>query len=87
MIVDKYLEEYDFDAQIKRGCDLYKSQCECMLSCMDKYFPDNVKYTRPEGGIFLWCTLPEGVNTNELLLKCVEKKVAFVPGNSFMIDI
>ena len=58
-----------------------------MLDAMDKYFPEGVTYTRPEGGIFLWVTLPEGANTNELLLKCVEKKVAFVPGNSFMIDI
>ncbi len=87
MMVDRFLEEYDFDEQIKKGCDLYKSQCECMLNAMDKYFPEGVLYTRPEGGIFLWVTLPEGVNTNDLLLKCVEKKVAFVPGNSFMIDI
>lgn len=87
MMVDRFLEKYDFDEQIKKGCDLYKSQCECMLNAMDKYFPEGVTYTRPEGGIFLWVTLPEGVNTNDLLLKCVEKKVAFVPGNSFMIDI
>ena len=86
-MVDRFLEEYDFDEQIKKGCDLYKSQCECMLNAMDKYFPEGVTYTRPEGGIFLWVTLPHGVNTNDLLLKCVEKKVAFVPGNSFMIDI
>ena len=87
MMVDRFLAEYDFDEQIKKGSDLYKSQCECMLNAMDKYFPEGVTYTRPEGGIFLWVTLPEGVNTNDLLLKCVEKKVAFVPGNSFMIDI
>lgn len=87
MMVDRFLEEYDFDEQIKKGCELYKSQCECMLNAMDKYFPEGVTYTRPEGGIFLWVTLPEGINTNELLLKCVEEKVAFVPGNSFMIDI
>ena len=87
MMVDRFLAEYDFDEQIKKGCELYKSQCQCMLNAMDKYFPEGVTYTRPEGGIFLWVTLPEGVNTNDLLLKCIEKKVAFVPGNSFMIDI
>ena len=87
MMVDRFLAEYDFDEQIKKGCELDKSQCQCMLDAMDKYFPDGVTYTRPDGGIFLWVTLPEGVNTNDLLLKCVEKKVAFVPGNSFMIDI
>lgn len=87
MMVDRFLEEYDFDEQIKKGCELYKSQCECMLNAMDRFFPEGVSYTRPDGGIFLWVTLPEGVNTNDLLLKCVEKKVAFVPGNSFMIDI
>jgi len=58
-----------------------------MLSCMDKCFPKSVTYTRPQGGIFIWVTLPEGTDTLSLMKEAVEKKVAFVPGNTFMTDI
>ena len=54
-----------------------------MLSCLDKYMPECVTHTVPQGGLFIWCTLPENINANELFKKAVEKKVAFVPGESF----
>ena len=54
---------------------------------MDKYFPKSAKWTRPEGGIFIWVELPEGIDTQKLLSESIEKKVAFVPGVAFMTDI
>lgn len=87
MIVYRYLRDYNIDESIETSRKLYKHRCHLMLSCMDKYFPENVSYTRPDGGIFIWVTLPEGVDTGKLMLEAVERKVAFVPGNAFMTDL
>ncbi len=46
-------------------------------------FPDNIKYTRPEGGLFTWVELPENISSRTILDTCIEKKIAFVPGDSF----
>ena len=54
-----------------------------MLGAMDAYFPPGVEWTHPEGGLFLWGTLPENLNSAEVLKSAVEQKVAFVPGAPF----
>ncbi len=87
MLVERYIKKFDFDAHIQKGCELYGHKCALMLSCMDKFFPENVSYTRPEGGIFLWVTLPDGIDTQEIFKECIEKGVAFVPGSTCMVDI
>lgn len=81
-----YLTHNDFDAHIAKIRKLYKEQAGAMLDAMDKYFPSSVKYTRPNGGMFLWVTLPEGVSALKLFPKALEKKVAFVPGDPFYIN-
>ena len=53
---------------------------------MDKYFPSCVTHTSPEGGIFLFCEMPEQYDSKEILEKAIEKGVAFVPGSTTMID-
>jgi DNA-binding transcriptional MocR family regulator len=58
-----------------------------MLENMDKYFPTEATWIRPDGGLYLWVTLPKGTDTKELLRKAVEKKVAFIPGHVFATDI
>ncbi|AWD32760.1 2-aminoadipate transaminase [Candidatus Kinetoplastibacterium sorsogonicusi] len=63
--------------------ETYKKQGLCMLDTMEKSFPKSVNWTRPEGGMFLWVTLPKNINSNELLIKAIENNIAFVPGNSF----
>ena len=66
--------------------EVYGSRAKLMMECMDKYFPKCVKHTCPEGGIFLFCTMPEGYDSREVMKKALEKGVAFVPGNATMID-
>lgn len=87
LMAAEFMKQYDMDAHIARICKLYGRKCNTMLTALDKYFPENCTFTRPEGGLFLWCSLPEGANTNELLTRSLEKKVAFVPGNTCMVDI
>ncbi|MGN1098280.1 MAG: PLP-dependent aminotransferase family protein [Clostridia bacterium] len=87
MIAYEFVSNYDLDAHIQKSRELYGHKCAVMLEAMDKFFPDYCTYTRPEGGIFLWCTLPDRFDAHELFLKGVENKVAFVEGSSCMVDL
>ncbi|OJX41296.1 MAG: aminotransferase [Chloroflexi bacterium 44-23] len=71
------------DQHIKKIVDVYRDRRDIMLEELEKYMPDGVQWTHPQGGLFLWVTLPEGFNTQDLLRIAIEKKVAFVPGHSF----
>jgi 2-aminoadipate transaminase len=71
------------DEHIKTICDTYGERREVMLNALETHFPPEVHWTRPEGGMFLWVTLPESINAHEILERAVEKKVAFVPGAPF----
>jgi 2-aminoadipate transaminase len=54
-----------------------------MLAALEAHFPPRVRWTRPAGGLFLWCTLPDGLSSAEVLGQAIQRKVAFVPGASF----
>jgi 2-aminoadipate transaminase len=62
---------------------IYKERRDVMLAAMDSYFPPGVDWTQPQGGLFLWSTLPETMNSADVLKIAIEKKVAFVPGAPF----
>ncbi len=87
MMAVEYLDKYSIDEHIEKIRELYGRRCGLMLECMDKYFPDFVNYTRPEGGLFIWCTLPGGYDSIEVMKESVKQKVAFVPGYTFMVDM
>ena len=79
----KYMDEFDLEAHVAKINELYGKKCELMLSEMDKYFPESVKIIRPEGGMFIWLELPEGLDSDELLDGALEAGVAYIPGESF----
>jgi 2-aminoadipate transaminase len=62
---------------------IYKERRDVMLAAMDSYFPPGVDWTQPQGGLFLWGTLPENMNSADVLKIAIEQKVAFVPGAPF----
>lgn len=74
------------DEHVKTIRAVYKERRDVMLEELEKHMPEGVKWTHPLGGLFLWATLPESIDTQELFKKAVEKKVAFVPGASFHPD-
>lgn len=86
LIACDFVTKHDYDAHIQKSCDLYGRKNDLMLSCMDEMFPEYCSYTRPEGGLFLWCTLPDSFDSSEIFKAGVEKKVAIVPGSSCMVD-
>ena len=83
MAVSKYLELFDIDEHVAKILPVYKHRCELMIGTMRESFPDCVKFTDPDGGLFTWCELPDYVNTRDIAPIALEKKVAFVPGDGF----
>ena len=81
-----YVMHNDIQEHIKKIRKLYKEQCETMIQAMERYFPKEISFTKPEGGMFIWATLPEGQRATALFEKALSKKVAFVPGNPFYTD-
>ena len=86
MIAYKFVTKYSIDKHIQKLRVAYGKKCKLMIKLMDKHFPASVKHTCPEGGLFLYCTMPQGFDSKELMKKALEKNVAFVPGTSCMID-
>ncbi|MCP4401475.1 MAG: PLP-dependent aminotransferase family protein, partial [bacterium] len=62
---------------------LYRPKQEAMLNALEKYFPDNFTWSKPEGGMFLWVEGSKGLDMEQIYWKAVEKKVAYVPGKFF----
>ena len=86
MLCHRYMTERDIDGHIEKIRGIYRAKAELMLSELDKHMPKCVKYTRPEGGLFLWCTLPNGTDSSEFIKKALAQKVAVVPGTAFNCD-
>lgn len=86
MVAYEFVTRYSIDEHIAKICKVYGEKCSQMMTLMDNLFPDCVKHTRPEGGLFLFCTMPDGIDSKELMKKAIEKNVAFVPGATTMID-
>ncbi len=86
MIAYKFVTKYSIDEHISTLRKAYGKKCQIMMDLMDKYFPKQVTHTCPEGGLFLYCTMPDGFDSKELMKLALEKNVAFVPGTSCMID-
>lgn len=86
MICAKYIEQCDLEAHIAEIRRLYRHKAGLMLSALEKYMPSEVGFTRPEGGIFLWCSLPEGLSLDEFVKRAGEKNVFVVPGTAFSPD-
>jgi len=71
------------DEHIKKLRIAYRERRDVMLEALAQFFPSEVSWTRPQGGLFLWVTLPEGLDANELFQEALKQNVAFVPGDSF----
>ncbi|MDR3542633.1 MAG: PLP-dependent aminotransferase family protein [Desulfosporosinus sp.] len=81
--IAKYLELYEIDDHIAKIREVYRRRRDLTVKTMVEEFPEGVAFTRPQGGLFAWVELPTHVNAREVLVKSLEKNVAFVPGGSF----
>lgn len=79
--------ERGFDAQVAKVRKTYSRRRDCMLAALAKYMPDGTSWTKPQGGMFVWITLPKGMDGAKLLARSLETaKIAFVPGQAFFAD-
>jgi 2-aminoadipate transaminase len=85
-IMHRLLTQFDMETHIRSIADFYKKQKDTMIALIQKYFPEEVNYTNPKGGMFLWLVLPAYIDARVLLEEAAIQKVVFVPGQSFFAD-
>lgn len=85
-VMAEFLKQTDMKMHLNNLQKLYKEKCELMLENIKSNFSDKVSYTIPEGGMFIWVTLPNSVDMMEFVKSAMELKVAVVPGNAFYVD-
>lgn len=83
MVAYRLCSQGFFPGHIARIRELYRQRRDLMLELLRTHFPPEARWTEPEGGLFLWVTLPEGCDTQAMLSDAVERGVAFVPGQAF----
>ncbi|MBM3635025.1 MAG: PLP-dependent aminotransferase family protein [Actinobacteria bacterium] len=84
--VAEYLKRYDYREHVARVCELYRGRRDAMLDALAARFPAEATWTRPRGGLFVWATLPDFIDTTALQAKALERQVAFVPGEGAFLD-
>jgi len=83
MVAYEVAQDGFIDEHVKLIRQVYGERRDVMLEALEKLFPHEVTWTRPHGGLFLWVTMPEGADCDELLKEAIRQDVAFVPGNCF----
>ena len=85
-LATEFLSSGALDRNLTRSISLYREKRDYMLELLEKYMPEGVTWTRPEGGLFLWLTLPEGVDTIAMYDSALKAGVAYVAGAFFYLD-
>ncbi len=87
VVSHRFMTTVDREAHFKKLRDIYREKCDLMCSYIENGFSKKISYTKPEGGLFIWCTLPDDCDMNAFCKKAVQEyKIAVVPGNAFSID-
>ena len=84
--VREYFAEGRWREYIESLIEIYRDRRDAMVAALREHFPPQATWTEPEGGIFIWATLPEYIDTNDLLAKALREDVAFVPGQAAYVD-
>lgn len=86
MFAEQYIRLGLWRKNLDRLKPIYRARRDAMLAALEEHFPGEARWTRPEGGLFIWVTLPEYIDTSKMLPLAVLQKVAFVPGSAFFAD-
>lgn len=86
MVVERWLQTQPWTDQVTTFTELYRKRANTMLSALSEEMPPGVTWTVPTGGLFVWLTVPHGVDTPDLLARAVQERVAYVPGDGFYAD-
>jgi 2-aminoadipate transaminase len=86
LMVGAYFEEARWRDYVESLTELYRARRDTMLDALAEYFPRQAEWTRPTGGLFIWATLPDFIDTTDLLARALRDNVAFVPGAAAYLD-
>jgi DNA-binding transcriptional MocR family regulator len=86
MLISRYLEKFDWLGQIKAYRQTYNERRDTMLAALEDQMPDGTTWTHPDGGFYVWVTLPAGFDSAAMLPRAVTARVAYVPGTAFYAD-
>ena len=82
----EYVKSGSIEKQIPKIKKLYKRKRNIMLKSLEKHFPEGSTWTKPDGGMFIWATLPKKIDTQKIFKEVVKEKVAYVPGSAFFVN-
>jgi len=85
-IANEFIRSGSLDLHIMKICEMYKPKRDIMMDAMVRYFPQGCTCNKPDGGMFAWATLPEGIDTEIMFLDALKEKVAYVHGKAFCVD-
>jgi DNA-binding transcriptional MocR family regulator len=86
MLVSRYLAGHDWQSQIKTFAEAYRDRRDALLDALETYLPDDCTWNVPDGGFYVWLTVPEGVDTKAMLPRAVTARVAYASGTGFYAD-
>ena len=86
LAISSYLADQPWRDQIASFCNLYRERRDAMLESLEEYFPKGTTWTKPDGGFYVWVTLPPEIDTKAMVPDAIAAKVAYVPGTAFYAD-
>jgi 2-aminoadipate transaminase len=86
LMVQAYFEQSRWRDYVEALTELYRDRRDTMLDALAEFFPREAEWTRPQGGMFVWATLPDFIDTTDLLARALRENVAFVPGAGAYLD-
>ena len=86
LMVQAYFEQGRWEQYVDSLTEIYRRRRDAMLAALEDHFPPQAEWTRPGGGLFIWATLPDFIDTTDLLARALRDNVAFVPGNAAYLD-
>jgi 2-aminoadipate transaminase len=84
--VSAYFDSGPWENYVRSVNEIYRRRRDVMLDALAEHFPREAEWTHPEGGLFIWATLPDYIDTTDLLARALEEHVAFVPGRAAFVD-
>jgi len=84
----RYIIDYGMEEHLRVLRNRYRAKRDAMIAALERYMPEDeqISWTRPEGGLFLWVRLPHGIDTEDMFPRAIERNVAYVPGSAFYVD-
>ncbi|MBE0635774.1 PLP-dependent aminotransferase family protein [Candidatus Bipolaricaulota bacterium] len=84
----RYMLEYGLDKHLEDIRPIYREKRNAMIDALEKHMPkgEGIRWTEPDGGLFVWVWLPEGIDAQDMLARAIEQKVAYVPGSAAFVD-